>query len=114
MLRKESYDDTACWVIESIPKENAPVVWGKQMLWISQDKYHMRKVAYYDEFNELINTMSTTDVKQIGGRSIPTRMEMQPADKPEQKTVLLYHNAAFDFDIPTSFFSQSNMKELRE
>ncbi len=114
LLRKESYDDTACWVIESIPKENAPVVWGKQMLWISQDKYHMRKVAYYDEFNELINTMSTTDVKQIGGRSIPTRMEMQPADKPEQKTVLLYHNAAFDFDIPTSFFSQSNMKELRE
>lgn len=114
LLREETFDSAECWVIESIPKENAPVVWGKQLLWISQDKYHMRKVAYFDEFNELINTMSTTDVKQIGGRSIPTRMEMQPADKPEQKTVLLYHNAEFDFDIPTSFFSQSNMKELRE
>ncbi len=114
LLREETFDSTECWVIESIPKENAPVVWGKQLLWISQDKYHMRKVAYFDEFNELINTMSTTDVKQIGGRSIPTRMEMQPADNPEQKTVLLYHNAEFDFDIPTSFFSQSNMKELRE
>ena len=114
LLRKESYDGTACWVIESIPKEDAPVVWGKQVLWISQDKYHMRKVAYYDEFDELINTMSTTDVRQIGGRSIPTRMEMQPADKPEQKTVLIYHHAEFDFDIPDSFFSQSNMKGLRE
>jgi outer membrane lipoprotein-sorting protein len=114
LLREETYDKTECWVIESIPKENAPVVWGKQVLWISQDKYHMRKVAYYDEFEELINTMSTTDVKQIGGRSIPTRMEMQPADKPDQKTVLIYHNAEFDFDIPDSFFSQSNMKGLRE
>lgn len=114
LLREETYDDSECWVIESIPKENAPVVWGKQLLWISKDKYHMRKVAYYDEFEELINTMSTSDVKQIGGRSIPTRMEMQPADKPGQKTVLIYHNAEFDFDIPASFFSQSNMKGLRE
>ena len=114
MLREEKFDDADCWVIESTPKENAPVVWGKQVLWISQNKYHMRKVAYFDEFDELINTMSTTDVKQIGGRSIPTRMEMQPADKPDQKTVLIYHNAEFDFDIPDSFFSQSNMKGLRE
>ena len=114
LLGEETFDDTACWKIESIPKENAPVVWGKQVLWISQIQYHMRKVEYFDEFDELINTMSTTDVKQIGGRSIPTRMEMQPADKPDQKTVLIYHNAEFDFDIPDSFFSQSNMKGLRE
>lgn len=114
LLREEKFDNTDCWVIESTPKENAPVVWGKQLLWISKDKYHMRKVAYFDEFDDLINTMSTTDVKEIGGRSIPTRMEMQPGDKPKQKTVLTYHHAEFDFDIPDSFFSQSNMKGLRE
>jgi hypothetical protein len=114
LLREEIFDNVNCWVVEATPKENAPVVWGKLVLHISVDQYHQRKIAYYDEFNELINTMTTLDVKKIGGRMLPTRMEMQPADTPQQKTVLTYQLAAFDFDLPTSFFSQSNMKELRE
>ena len=114
LLGVEEYDGTPCWKIEATPKENAPVVWGKLVLWISQAEYHQRQIAYYDEFGELINTLSTHDVRQIGGRTLPTRMEMQPADKPQQKTLLLYHLAEFDFDLPTEFFSQRNMKGLRE
>ena len=114
LLPEEKFDGVACWVVEATPKENAPVVWGKLVLHISVDQYHQRKIAYYDEFDELINTMTTLEVKKIGGRMLPTRMEMQPADEPEQKTVLTYQLAAFDFDLPSSFFSQSNMKELRE
>jgi outer membrane lipoprotein-sorting protein len=114
LLGQESFDGTDCWVIEATPKEDAPVVWGKLILHISKDQYHQRKIAYYDEFGELINTLTTLEVKEIGGRMLPTRMEMQPADKPGQKTVLTYQLATFDFDLPTRFFSQSNMKELRE
>ena len=113
LIQEEAFDGTPCWVIESTPKPNAPVVWGKQVIWISKGEYNMRKVEYYDEFEDLINTMSTFDVKILGGRKIPARQEMQPADKPEQKTVLLLHKAQFDFDIPTDFFSQKNMRDLR-
>jgi hypothetical protein len=38
---------------------------------------------------------------------------MQPADKPDQKTVIILHRAQFDFDISDDFFSLQNMKELR-
>jgi len=114
LLREEKFDNTDCWVIEATPKEDAPVVWGKLLLWISKDQYHQRKIAYYDEYDELINTLITLEVKEIGGRMLPTRMEMQPADTPEQKTVLTYQKGAFNFDLPTSFFSLDNMKELRE
>jgi len=113
LIKEKDFDKAPCWVIESIPKPNAPVVWGKQVLWISKGEYNMRKVEYYDEFEDLINTMSTFDVKTLGGRKIPARQEMQPADKPDQKTVLLYNKAQFDFDIPTDFFSQKNMRDLR-
>jgi len=113
LIKEEDFDKTPCWVIESIPKPNGPVVWGKQVLWISKGEFNMRKVEYYDEFEDLINTMSTFEVKTLGGRNIPARQEMQPADKPDQKTVLLYHKAQFDFDIPTDFFSQKNMRDLR-
>ncbi len=113
LLKEEQFDGTSCWVIEATPKPDAPVVWGKQVIWISLGEYNMRKVEYYDEFDELINTMSTFAVKTLGGRNIPTRQEMQPADKPDQKTVLLFHKAQFDFDLPTSFFSQQNMRDLK-
>ncbi len=114
LLREEKFDAVDCWVIESIPKEDAPVVWGKLILTISKKQYHQRQIVYYDEFNERISTLTTLDVKKIGGRLLPTRMEMRPADKPENKTVLIYQTAAFEFDIPASFFSLSNMKGLRE
>ncbi len=113
LIKEENFDKTLCWVIEATPKPNAPVVWGKQVIWISKGEYNMRKVEYYDEFEDLINTMSTFDVKILGGRKIATRQEMLPADKPDQKTVLLFHKAQFDFDIPFEFFSQKNMRDLR-
>lgn len=112
-LREEEYDGVKCWVIEARSKPDAPVVWGKQIIWISQGEYNQRKVEYYDEFGELVNTMSTYEVKTLGGRKIPTRQEMQPEDKPNQKTIILFHKARFDFDIPTRFFSQQNMRDLR-
>jgi len=113
ILREEMYDKVMSWVIEARPLPDAPVVWGRLVLWVSQRAYNQRKVVYYDEYDELINTMSTYDVKTLGGREIPTRQEMQPADKPGQKTVMLLHRAEFDFDIPATFFSLQNLKDLR-
>ena len=57
--------------------------------------------------------MSTYDIRELGGRNLPTRQEMQPADKPDNKTILIFHKAQFDFEIPTDFFSQQNMRDLR-
>jgi outer membrane lipoprotein-sorting protein len=112
-LGEEVYDGVQTWRIEAVPKPDAPVVWSKLIIWISKQEYNQRKVEFYDEFDELINTMSTYDIQELGGRRLPVRQEMQPADKPDQKTVIIFHSATFDFDIPDSFFSQQNMKELR-
>lgn len=113
ILREEVFDDTLCWVIEATPLADAPVVWGKLVVWVSQCELNQRRVEFYDEFGDLINTMSSYDLKPLGGRLIPTRMEMQPADKTGQKTVLSYSAAEFDFDIEEDFFSLDQMRELR-
>ena len=113
ILREEVFDGTTCWVIEATPLLDAPVVWGKLVVWVSQCELNQRKVEFYDEFGDLINTMSSYELKMLGGRLIPTRMEMQPADKQGQKTVLSYSAAEFDFDIDDDFFSLNQMRELR-
>ena len=47
------------------------------------------------------------------GRKIPSRLEVVPADKPNQKTVLTVLKNDFNKPMSDDFFSQQNMKKLR-
>lgn len=114
LLQSETFDGDKVWVVDALAKPDAPVVWSKVRLWISQTSFLQRKVEFYDEFDELVNILTTYDVKTLGGRDVATRMEMQPIDKPGNKTVLITHEAQFDFDIDDDFFSQQQMKALRD
>ncbi|HHX8282296.1 MULTISPECIES: outer membrane lipoprotein-sorting protein [Vibrio] len=114
LLQSETFDGDKVWVVDALAKPDAPVVWSKVRLWISQTSLLQRKVEFYDEFDELVNVLTTYDVKTLGGRDVATRMEMQPIDKPGNKTVLITHEAQFDFDIDDDFFSQQQMKALRD
>ncbi|HCH5091886.1 outer membrane lipoprotein-sorting protein [Vibrio parahaemolyticus] len=114
LLGNDSFEGDKVWVIEATAKPDAPVVWNKVTLWISQSTYLQRKVEFYDEFDERVNALTTYDVKELGGRKIATRMEMKPVDKPGNKTIFTTHQAQFDFDINDDFFSQQQMKSLRD
>ncbi|HCG6166700.1 outer membrane lipoprotein-sorting protein [Vibrio parahaemolyticus] len=114
LVGNDSFEGDKVWVIEATVKPDAPVVWNKVTLWISQSTYLQRKVEFYDEFDERVNVLTTYDVKELGGRKIATRMEMKPVDKPGNKTIFTTHQAQFDFDINDDFFSQQQMKSLRD
>ncbi|MCG8412157.1 MAG: outer membrane lipoprotein-sorting protein [Bacteroidales bacterium] len=113
LLATEEIDNTSCWKIEMLPKEDAAVVWGKVIRWISKDEYLMLRSEYYDEDEYLVKTELGSEIKIIDGRKIPTRIEVIPADKENQKTVLEINHVKFNVSISNSFFSQQNMKKLR-
>ena len=102
-----------CYKLILIPKEEAAVVWGKIILWVTKEDFIEIKSESYDENMELVNTFTGYDIKTIQGRKIPTRAERVPADKPGHKTVLLIHKNEFDKPMSDNFFSQQNMKKLR-
>lgn len=99
--------------IEMLPKPEAPVVWGKVIAYIDKKEYNQLLVKYYDEDQILVNTLILSDIHEIGGRILPTRLEMIPADNPKQKTVIEYKNLEFDVGLQESFFSLQNMKRVR-
>lgn len=106
--------NTNVWVIDAIAKEDAPVVWSRVRLWISKQHLLQRKVETYDEFGDLVSTMNSYDVKELGGRFITTKLVMVPASEPNNRTEIITHAASFNFDISDTFFSQQQMKQLRE
>ncbi|WP_256871074.1 outer membrane lipoprotein-sorting protein [Shewanella sp. Scap07] len=114
LVEQVKIGDDNTYLIDAIAKPDAPVVWNKVRLWISTTSFLQRKVEFYDEFDELVNTMETSDVQLMGGRMLAAKMVMIPADKPGQRTELITHQAQFDFDIDDSFFSQQKMRALRD
>ncbi|NOY96647.1 MAG: outer membrane lipoprotein-sorting protein [Chlorobi bacterium] len=113
LLGKEELEGRACYKVELIPKEDAPVVWGKIIMWITQTDYIWLKAEYFDEDGILINTEILSDIKLMDDRMMPTHLEMIPAEKEGHKTILTFDNIKFNVDIKESFFSQQNMKRIR-
>jgi len=112
ILAEESINGTEVYKIELLPKEDAAVVWGKIVKWISKDEYLQLKSEYYDVDDYLIKTETASDIKTMGGRVIPAYFEIIPADEEGNKTVLIMKEMEFDIDIDNRFFSQQNMKQL--
>ena len=101
------------WKIELIPKEGAPVVWGRILIYVSKADYIELLIKYYDEDNFLINTMILSDIREMGGRVIPARLDMIPAENPEHRTLIQYNDIQFDIGISEDFFSIQKMKRIR-
>lgn len=113
LLGEEMIEGRNCYKIELTPKPDAPVVWGKVISWISKDDYLQLKTEFYDEDGYLVNTMYGKEVKMIGGRLLPTRLEMIPAEEEGKMTVVEQIDIVFDEPIDESFFSIQNMKRVR-
>ncbi len=112
-IGEEKFEGRDCYKIQLLPKEDAAVVWGKIILWITKNDYLELKVEFYDEDGYLMNTQYLSDIKTIGGRTLPTHWEMVPAKEEGKKTIIEVVKADFTTPIPESFFSQQNMKRLR-
>lgn len=103
-------DGVGSWVVELVPKPDAPVVWGKVVATISTEKLP-EKIEYFDEKGELVRTMAWSEVKDVDGRRMPTVMRVVPADKPDEYTRITYEQIDFDADIPAGTFSLQALKK---
>lgn len=103
-----------CYKIDMMPLPDAAVTWGKVILWITTEGFNQWKAEYYDEDMELINVMNGYDIRKMGDREIPVRLEIIPVDKKGNKTMLETKSILFNQPIEDSFFSQQNMKRLSQ
>lgn len=113
LIDEESINGVNCFHIKLIPKEDTDVVWGKVEIWVDKKLFNIMKQEQYDEDMKLVNTMNASEVKEMGGETIPSRMEIIPADKPDQKTVMVYNTLEFDVEIPDSYFSTQFMTRIK-
>jgi len=102
-------DADGVYVVTSVPKPNAPVVWGKIVRRITHDGIPLSE-DYYDEHGHHMRQLTFDQVQQMGGRRIPTRWIMQAVDEPDKHTIMILERITFDAQIADHVFSRANLK----
>lgn len=113
ILGEEEIEDRLCYKIKMVAKEDAAVIWGFQIRWIDKKDFLFLKSELYDEDGYLIRTELGKEIKSMGGRLIPTRLEIIPEEEEGQLTLVEIKEIEFNTPIKDSFFSQQNMKRVR-
>ena len=101
------------WEFALTPRPEAAVVWGKIDYRVRQRDFMPLRARYFDEEGELVRTLTFSNFRRMGGRLIPAHMDMQPHDKPGERTTVSYGELQFDLDIDKSFFSLRTLRRGR-
>jgi outer membrane lipoprotein-sorting protein len=96
--------------INCIPREDLAVVWKNVIIAARRSDHLPVWQKYFDEKDALMRTLTFSEIKDLGGRTIPSVMEMTPENKQGQKTVIRYMNVEFDIDLGEEVFSLRNLR----
>jgi len=110
---EEIIGGTLCYRIVMTAREEASIVWGRQIRWIDKKEFIVLRAELYDEDGFLVRTETASDIKVMDGRRIPTRIELLPAEEPGNSTIVEIQEIRFNIPLEESFFSQQNMKRVR-
>ncbi|MCJ7618353.1 MAG: outer membrane lipoprotein-sorting protein [Desulfobacterales bacterium] len=102
-------DGEKVYIIKSIPKPEAPVVWGMQILKIREDNIILSQ-EFFDEDFKSVKKMTGFQIQMLGGKLFPMVWRMQKTDAKDKYTELVYKELAFKQKSEDSLFTISNLR----
>ena len=107
LVREEENEGKKVYVIESFPKEDAAVVWGKEILHIREDLIFVQH-EFFDQSMQPVKNLQALDIKVMGGRVVAKRIRMSKIGEDEWTEV---DHSRFEFDAtyPDSMFSAASL-----
>ena len=106
-------DDVTVYEIESIPHEEAAVVWGREVLRI-RDDHVVLEHAFYDQDGELVKALRSLEIGEMGGRTIALRQRMSKTDEPDEWTEIAVNEVEYELELNDSVFTLSNLRNPRD
>lgn len=113
ILGEEEQDGHTIYQIESIPHEDAAVVWGKEILKIRDDNVLVEH-SFYDQDDELVKVLVSLEIGDMGGRVVAIRQRMNKVDEPDEWTEIIIDAMDYDLELRDSLFTLSNLRNPRD
>ena len=113
LLDVDDVDGITVYEIESIPHEEAAIVWGREVLRIREDRVVLEH-SFYDQDGELVKSLRSLEIGVMGGRTVALRQRMSKTDAPEEWTEIQIVSVEYEIDIRDSLFTLSNLRNPRD
>ena len=113
ILGVEEVDGVTVYEIQSVPHEDAAVVWGREVLRISDDHVVLTH-KFYDQDGELVKSLTSLEIGEMGGRVIAHRQRMGKVDAPDEWTEIKVVSVDYEVELQDSLFTLSNLRNPRD
>ncbi len=97
------------------PRPAAPVTWSRVVALIDAESSLPKSMDYYDEKGRKVRVLEYSDIRDLGGRTIPVRLTLTPLteDKQGNSTVIVYDEMEFDIALGPTMFSLTSLRRDR-
>ena len=113
LLSVSEDDGITIYEIQSVPHEEAAVVWGREVMRIRDDRVLVEH-DFYDQDDELVKTLESLEISEMGGRTIAIRQRMHKIETPDEWTEIQVNAIEYEIDIPDSTFTLSSLRNPRD
>ena len=113
LLETREQDGHQVWVIESIPHEEAAVVWGREVLQV-RDDWVLLEQQFWDQDGELVKTLRALEIAEMGGRAVASVLRMAKVETPSEWTEVRTGAVEFDLELPPNLFTLSSLRNPRQ
>ncbi len=113
LLGQAELDGHVVFEVESIPHEEAAVVWGKEVMKI-RDDHVLVEHRFYDQDMQLLKTLLTLEIAEMGGRTVASRQRMSKTEAPDEWTEISIDSVEFNIEISDNIFTLSNLRNPRD
>lgn len=113
LLETGEHEGYTVWTIQSVPHEEAAVVWGREVLRV-RDDWVLLEQQFWDQDDRLVKTLRALEIREMGGRMVASRLRMAREDAPEEWTEVRTNTVEFDLELPANLFTLSNLRNPRQ
>jgi len=113
VVRTYEHEGHKVYVIESIPHEEAAIVWGKEISHV-RDDYVELEHHFLDQDMDTVKILQTLDIQEKGGRMFAVHQRMNLLEKEHEWTEISVQELDFDREVPDYLFTLSNLRNPRE
>jgi outer membrane lipoprotein-sorting protein len=99
--------------IQSVPLEEAAIVWGREVLTI-RDDWVLLEQLFYDQDDVLVQKLETLEIGEMGGRTSALRQRMGNVDAVDEWTEMQIISMEYEVDLDDRLFTVANLKNPRE
>ncbi|MBU8910264.1 MAG: outer membrane lipoprotein-sorting protein [Desulfobacterales bacterium] len=102
-------DGKKVYSIKSMPKPDAPVIWGMIKLTIREDNILLRE-EFFDEDFMSVKIMTAWDIQMTGSKLFPMKWKMQKSDADNEYTQFVYEKIDFIKSLSKNIFTRTYLK----